>query len=228
MSALLTKSEIADGYDKIAEVLAMSPKFYRLCASLIAPKTTSGGGVLDIGCGQGLQLAEIHRLCPNAILHGMDISPKLVDLARQHVPSGHFQTGDADNLAYADAQFDVVVMTEVLEHLADPVLALTQIKRVLKPGGWLLMTVPNRDWLRYEWYLGNRKAYQPVDDKWYRVAEVRGYLDQAGFEVRRITGAENFYFGGGLPRLLEKLALSIFPRLQRKMKRAIYLSQKLQ
>lgn len=228
MTALPTKSEIADGYDKIADVLAMSPKFYRLCASLIAPKIAPGGGVLDIGCGQGLQLAEIRKLCSEARLHGMDISPKLVDLARNNVPDGYFQTGDADNLAYADAQFDVVVMTEVLEHLAEPARALAQIKRVLKLGGWLLMTVPNRDWLRFDWYLGNRKVYQPVDDKWYRVAEVSAYLNQAGFEIRRITGAENLYFGGGLPRLFEKLALKIAPRLQRKMKRAVYLSQKLQ
>jgi ubiquinone/menaquinone biosynthesis C-methylase UbiE len=226
MSTQLTKSEIADGYDEIAEVLAMSPKFYRLCASLIAPKIPSGASVLDIGCGQGWQLAEIRKLCPDAKLHGMDISPKLVSLAREHVPGGDFQTGDADNLAYADTQFDVVVMTEVLEHLSDPVLALTQLKRVLKPGGWLLMTVPNRDWLRYNWYLNNRKAYQPVDDKWYRVSEVRGYLEKAGFDIRRITGAENCYFSGGLPRLLEKAALKVFPPLQQKMKRALYLAQK--
>jgi ubiquinone/menaquinone biosynthesis C-methylase UbiE len=226
MSIKLTKSEIADGYDEIAEVLAMSPKFYRLCASLITPKISPGATVLDIGCGQGWQLAEIRKLRPDAKLHGMDISPKLVSLARAHVPDGDFQTGDADNLNYDDAQFDVVLMTEVLEHLSDPVLALTQLKRVLKPGGWLLMTVPNRDWMRYDWYLSNRKAYQPVDDKWYRVNEVQKYLKEAGFDICRITGAENFYFGGGVLRLLEKMALCLWPRLQRKMKRALYLSQK--
>jgi ubiquinone/menaquinone biosynthesis C-methylase UbiE len=226
MAPQLTKSEIADGYDEIAEVLAMSPKFYRLCASLIAPTITPEASVLDIGFGQGWQLAEIRKLCPDAKLHGMDISPKLVSLAREHVPGGDFQTGDADNLCYADAQFDVVIMTEVLEHLSDPVLALSQLKRVLKHRGWLLMTVPNRDWLRYNWYLNNRKAYQPVDDKWYRVSEVRDYLQKAGFDIRRITGAENCYFGGGLPRLIEKLALCMWPPLQQKMKRAIYLVQK--
>lgn len=226
MPTQLTKSEIAKGYDEIAEVLAMSTKFYRLCASLIAPKIFPGTTVLDIGCGQGLQLAEIRKLRPYAKLYGMDISPKLVNLARKHVPGGDFQTGDADNLGYADSQFDVVVMTEVLEHLSDPVLALTQLKRVLKPGGWLLMTVPNRDWLRYDWYQDNRMAYQPVDDKWYCVDEVQSYLKQAGFDIRRITGAENFYFGGGVLRLLEKVALYLCPRLQRKMKRALYLSQK--
>jgi ubiquinone/menaquinone biosynthesis C-methylase UbiE len=220
-----TKIEIAEGYDRIAETLAMSPKFYRLCASIIAPKIRPHSHVLDIGCGQGWQLAEIRKLRPAAILQGIDISPKLVMLARERVPGACFQTGDADNLPYCDAQFEVVLMTEVLEHLADPVLALTQIRRVLKPGGWLLMTVPNRDWMRYEWYLSSRKAYQPVDDKWYRVAEVQSYLTQAGFVIRRITGAENFYFGGGLLRLVEKLALHTCPWLQRKMKRAIYLNQ---
>ncbi len=226
MSTPLSKSEIAEGYDEIAEKLAMSPKFYRLCAKLAAPLIRQDGAVLDIGCGQGWQLAEIRKLCPSARLFGMDISPKLVALAREHVPGAQIDTGDADKLVYPEAAFDVVVMTEVLEHLTDPVLALGQILHVLKPGGWMLLTVPNRDWLRYEWYLTDRKAYQPVDDQWYRVTEVTGFINKAGFELKRITGAENLYFGGGILRLLEKLALKICPPLQRRMKRAIYLARK--
>jgi len=156
----------------------------------------------------------------------MDISPKLVSLARAHVPGAQVETGDADKLAYPAEAFDVVVMTEVLEHLSDPVLALSQIRQVLKVGGWMLITVPNRDWFRYEWYLNNRRRYQPVDDQWYRVAEITGFIQQAGFELKRITGAENLYFGGGILRLLEKLALRLCPPLQRRMKRALYLARK--
>ncbi|MBB5035175.1 class I SAM-dependent methyltransferase [Prosthecobacter vanneervenii] len=226
MSTPLSKSEIAEGYDEIAEKLAMSPKFYRLCASLAAPLLPAQGAVLDIGCGQGWQLAEIRKLRPEARLFGMDISPKLVSLAREHVPGAQVETGDADKLSYPADSFDVVVMTEVLEHLSDPVLALGQIRQVLKSGGWMLITVPNRDWFRYEWYLNNRRRYQPVDDQWYRVAEITGFIQQAGFELKRITGAENLYFGGGVPRLLEKLALKLCPPLQRRMKRALYLARK--
>lgn len=226
MSTRLSKSEIAEGYDEIAEVLAMSPKFYRRCAALVAPYIKADAAVLDVGCGQGIQLAEIRKLRPTARLSGMDISPRLVSRAMANVPGAQIVTGDADNLAYPDEAFDVVIMTEVLEHLSDPVLALEQLRRVLKPGGWMLLTVPNRDWLRYDWYQANRKAYQPVDDQWYRVAEVSSFIKMAGFEIRNVTGAENLYFGGGVLRLLEKLAIKIFPPLQRRMKRALYLASK--
>jgi ubiquinone/menaquinone biosynthesis C-methylase UbiE len=226
MSTTLSKSEIAQGYDQIAEKLAMSPKFYRFCASMVAPLLPVDGSLLDIGCGQGWQLAEIRKCCPSSRLFGVDISPKLVSLARSHVPGAHIETGDADKLSYPADAFDVVVMTEVLEHLADPVLALGQIRQVLKPGGWILITVPNRDWLRYQWYLNNSQRYQPVDDQWYRVAEITGFIQQAGFELKRITGAENLYFGGGILRLMEKLALRLCPPLQQRMKRALYLACK--
>lgn len=227
MSETLSKEEIADGYDDIAEELAMSPKFYRLCASLVAPTVPADGGtVLDIGCGQGLQLAAVQKLRPGAKLYGMDISPKLVSLAQKNVPGGTIAVGDADELAYEDGMFDTVLMTEVLEHLGDPVLALKQVHRVLKPGGFALVTVPNRDWLRYDWYLNNRRKYQPVDDQWYRVAEIRGFLSSAGFTIDRIEGAENLYFGGGVPRLLEKLAVKLCPPLRQKMKRGLYLARR--
>ena len=226
MAEPLSKTEIAAGYDQIADKLAMSPKFYRLCRRLLAPKLVPDSVLLDVGCGQGRLLAEFRAALPPAELHGLDISPKLIEIAQRNVSGGHFTTGDAENLTYPDGKFDAVVMTEVLEHLGQPVTALRGVGRILKPGGWLLMTVPNRDWFRYEEYNARRRRYQPVDDHWYPVAEVTGFLKEAGFELHRIRGGENLYFGGGILRLGEKLALAVWPRLHQRMKRALFLARK--
>jgi len=65
-----------------------------------------------------------------------------------------------------------------------------------------------------------------VDDHFYSVSEMEALLAQAGLRVRRVRCGENLYFGGGLPRLFEKLALAIYPRLHRRMKRMMLLAQK--
>jgi len=226
MGELLSKTEIAAGYDQIADQLAMSPKFYRRCCRLLAPQLAADSVLLDVGCGQGRLLSEFRAALPQAELHGLDISPKLIEIAKRNVPGANVVTGDAENLAYKNGQFHAVVMTEVLEHLGQPVVALRQVSRILQPGGWLLMTVPNRDWFRYEEYNTRRRRYQPVDDQWYSIAEVTGFLKEAGFELQCIRGGENLYFGGGILRLVEKLAVAVWPRLQQRMKRAIFLARK--
>jgi len=69
------------------------------------------------------------------------LSEYLVD-----VPPGALRGGvrceDAERLTYADASFDLVTHTEVLEHVADDARALRELRRVLRPGGWMLFTVP--------------------------------------------------------------------------------------
>ena len=221
-----TKAEIAHGYDAIAGRLRMSPKFYRLCADMLVPRLIAGNALVDLGCGEGHLLAAFAARNPDLRFFGLDLSPKLCELARQRLPAAVVREGDVEALPFGAGEFDAVSMTEVLEHLSEPQRALAEIFRILRPGGWLLLTLPNRDWLCYRQYLTNRKRYQPVDDLWYSVDEARQMLVTSGFVVHQVRGAENLYFGGGLPRLLEKLALLIYSPLQQRMKRALFLARK--
>lgn len=94
------------------------------------------GRVLDIGCGIGDFLA----FRPGTI--GVDINPRLVDWCRQRGLDAHAMP--VDQLPVEDASFDGAVLDNVLEHIADPMPLLAEAKRVLRPGGTLLIGVPGR------------------------------------------------------------------------------------
>ena len=109
-----------------------------------------GRRVLDVGCGGGLAAAWLVQR--GATVVGMDLSRASLHVASRHThghghPEAVFMCGRAEALPCADASFDVVWCTDVLEHLPDLPAAITQIARVLKPGGLFLYDTINRSWL---------------------------------------------------------------------------------
>lgn len=92
--------------------------------------------VLEVGCGEGSNLAYLAESLPGISLHGMDFSEAKVDFARKLLPVAEFRCADAQALPYADASFDIVFCRDLLHHVdfnRDGVLA--EMIRVLKPGG---------------------------------------------------------------------------------------------
>jgi SAM-dependent methyltransferase len=104
-----------------------------------------GSHILEAGCGTGSQTIIISRQNPECIIHSMDISPSSLQIARERINafsdiSGTnivFQEGDIHALPFEDQTFDHVFICFVLEHLASPLDALIEQRRVLKPGGTL-------------------------------------------------------------------------------------------
>lgn len=103
--------------------------------------------ILDCGCGEGFYLKVISELC-RCQLCGFDCNEENLYRARQELDSSHAQLtlGDIYKLPYHDGEFDKIILSEVLEHLPDDVKALSEIKRILKPGGILFVTVPNSNY----------------------------------------------------------------------------------
>jgi ubiquinone/menaquinone biosynthesis C-methylase UbiE len=96
-----------------------------------------GRDLLEIGCGLGTDLFEFAR--HGARVTGIDLTPAGVALARRRfrlddMPGG-FLVGDAENLPFADATFDVVYSFGVLHHTPDTARSLREVRRVLRPGG---------------------------------------------------------------------------------------------
>jgi len=97
--------------------------------------------VLEVGCGQGWLLRLIAEALPEAELFGLDLRPEVVEYARTLVPSANVVVGDGQRLPYDDADFDLVVCSEVLEHVDDPSAVLAEIDRVGR--GVAVLSVPH-------------------------------------------------------------------------------------
>ena len=111
-------------------------------AAYLAPHLEAGARVLDVGSGPGTITIDLARRVRPGRVIGVDASDEIVAKANglaqsDRVANAEFRTGDAYALEFADASFDVVHAHQVLQHLARPVDALREFRRVLKPGGLL-------------------------------------------------------------------------------------------
>lgn len=110
------------------------------CAAFLLPHLNPDTVMLDVGSGPGTITAGLARRVNHVI--GLDLSADMVEAARRHVvgqgiANATFLTGSAYELPWDDNHFDVVYAHQVLQHLSDPVGALREAARVLKPGGFL-------------------------------------------------------------------------------------------
>ncbi len=97
--------------------------------------------VLDAGCGEGFTLARLQKEGIGKHLEGIDYSLDAINLGKKNHPSLSLKQDDIYNLPYSDNSFDLVICSEVLEHLEHPKKALNEIVRISKK--YCLLSVPN-------------------------------------------------------------------------------------
>lgn len=154
----------------------------------------AGMRLLDAGCGGGRHLCEPFRT-PGIDVAGVDLNRSDLCKARGYLSlmageaSGRWVVAQADvtKLPFADGSFDVVVCSEVLEHIQDNLAAVRELVRVLKPGGDLVVTVP-RFWPeRICWAISRAYHHEPGGHiRIYRKTELMALLEAAGVRCRRI------------------------------------------
>ncbi len=136
--------------------------------------------LLEIGCGTGYVLTEVSRAFPRARLVGSEIFTAGLGFAATRVPTASLVQMDARSIPYVD-EFDVVAAFDVIEHIAEDVAVLHNLYQAVKPGGGLLLTVPQHQWL---WSAADDYA---CHERRYSDAELQGKLVGAGFEIVRST-----------------------------------------
>jgi SAM-dependent methyltransferase len=124
-----------------------------------------GERVLDIGSGPGLLAGEMaEQVGAEGRVHGIDPSDSMLAIARRSGTPVDYGRGDALALPFGDEQFDVVVATQVYEYVEDIDGALAEARRVLRPGGRLL--VLDTDWDSIVWYSRDRERMERVLAAW--------------------------------------------------------------
>src|SRR5579875_3599083 len=109
-------------------------------AAYLLPRLAPDARVLDVGCGPGTITVGLAASVPDGHVVGLDAAPEVLDEARalpEATARGNlrFEVGDVYDLGFADESFDVVHAHQVLQHLADPIRALAEMRRVCRAGG---------------------------------------------------------------------------------------------
>ena len=135
---------------------------------------------LEIGCGTGYVLAGVAQACPALNLHASEISSRGLPFAAKRVPRAKFFQMDARRIPFA-GHFDIIGMFDVLEHIEDDNRVLAQAHRALKPGGGLIVTVPQHRflWSRYDEHAHHVRRYE--------AAEIAEKVVTAGFRIIMTT-----------------------------------------
>lgn len=145
------------------------------------------GKILDVGCGTGSILLNLPWECK---ITGIDLSPYAIKKARDYCSeqyrSAVFLVGDGNALPFKDNLFDTVLLIDVLEHTENPKQIVSEIKRVLKPRGKVVVTVPNERHpvVKFEFLrklFSNRPDIHEHLDEPYNINKLKAVFE--GFEL---------------------------------------------
>jgi SAM-dependent methyltransferase len=136
--------------------------------------------LLEIGCGTGFVLSGIAQALPALELSASEVHSRGLRFAAERVRRSRFFQMDARRIPF-EAEFDVVGAFDVLEHIAEDEAVLAGMRRALRPGGGIVLSVPQHPWL---W---SRHDEESRHVRRYVCAELRGKVEKAGFEVLRAT-----------------------------------------
>lgn len=144
--------------------------------------------ILDVGCGTGYATVTLAARLPNGKACGIDISAAMIEQARAKVPAYleprlEFQQANSAELPYPDRTFTHVICTNSFHHYPDPLKVLREMRRVLKPGGQLVIfeNAPDLSWYTWAWDRLLRLV-EKGHVRYYPSHELGGMIGRGGFE----------------------------------------------
>jgi len=177
---------IADEFDALSNQYDTRRRLEIVFEELLSPADLDGRTVLDVGCGSG-QFSQWAAMRGGRVT-SLDIGVRLLAHARKRAES-RAVAADACRLPLASDQFDVVISSECIEHTTDPRLALREIHRVTRPGGLMVVTVPNQTW-HFAVTIATIFNLRPFHgyENWLHRRDLEGELRQAGAHIDELRG----------------------------------------
>jgi ubiquinone/menaquinone biosynthesis C-methylase UbiE len=141
---------------------------------------STAGSMLEIGCGTGFVLSGIEQAFPQLTLAGTEVLDRGLELTAKRIKTAMLYQMDARSIPFEN-EFDVIGAFDVIEHIVEDSRVLGEMYRAVKPGGGILVTVPQHPWL---WSQGDVHAHH---ERRYVGKEFAQLLRATGFRISRMT-----------------------------------------
>lgn len=177
------------------ESLSNSANYYESDRSeMIAFLPSDPGRLLDVGCGEGLFGQAVKKRFPRCETWGVELVTKAAEKAASR--NDRVINVPLEQSDIPAEYFDVVTMNDVLEHIAWPASTLAEVKRVLKPDGALVISLPNVQFLlnvlnlvlRNDWQYQDSGILDHTHMRFYTTKSASRLVEDAGFRVEKIVG----------------------------------------
>jgi 2-polyprenyl-3-methyl-5-hydroxy-6-metoxy-1,4-benzoquinol methylase len=149
---------------------------------------------LDAGCGTGWFTKEAVKQGAKVIT--LDIGKKLVGISLNKTPQALGSVGSLLDLPFKDNTFEYIISSDVIEHTQNPYRATDELVRVLKPNGYLCLTVPNRSFWYFAVVIANKfhlRKYQGYEN-WVYYSQYYQYLEKKNLDILKYQGIHLFPF----------------------------------
>lgn len=203
-----------------------NPLHQRLLKPYIEARQYVRGDLLEVGCGEGRGIAHLLPHVQSYV--AIDKIAAVTEKLAAKYPNAHFVSGNIPPLPFAERSFDSVVTFQVIEHIERDAEFLKEIHRILRPGGILLLTTPNRRMTltRNPWHIREYLAEElkEITSRWFSQVEVKGitgndkvmaYYEDNGKSVQRITRWDVFKLQYRLPSYLLRIPYEMLNRMNR-------------
>lgn len=186
------------------------------------PEIPAGLRILDLGCGPGV---DISFLVSSNEVHGIDIADEALELAsEQGIIPHRLDLSQVQQLPFPQESFDIVVATDILEHLFLPQNLLMEIRRLLKPRGSAILSVPNHFYWKMRLRIlrgagvilpfhGHAKQWEYFHIRFFTSQGFEELLRKTGFRITKRYYDRFITVPRGLPRALDKKLAVRYPDL---------------
>lgn len=185
---------IANEFDSIMNSFDSQRRIEVIFEDFLGNENLLNKSLLDAGCGTGIFTKK--ALERKAKVTSVDIAPKLVELTKKKNPSTHAIQASLLKLPFNNNTFDFVISSDVIEHTSNPYISTKELIRVLKPGGKICITVPNRTFWYFTVGVANFlkiRKYQGFEN-WVHFNAFRKFLTQNNIKIITYKGIHLFPF----------------------------------
>jgi 2-polyprenyl-3-methyl-5-hydroxy-6-metoxy-1,4-benzoquinol methylase len=187
-----TYDSISQQFDSIMNRYDVERRLHVVFEQLLSDVSVEGMSLLDAGCGTGLFSREAARRGARVI--SLDCGKNLLRETRRK-GIDLLVAGDAARMPIRDGCFDIVLSSECIEHTPAPHDTVRELVRVLRPGGWMVVTCPNAAW-RWSCSVANAlnlRRYHGLEN-WPKWSELRTWARESGIQVHQQVGLHLFPF----------------------------------